>query len=156
MANPFGEVVDNEVLEKMTKYKGKTITREDRALEAMVAKTGAAYEGARKYVDGVKQSYGTGASVQCMIFNATGETLYYVDEHDWYGNLWRTPYPVDIGNGQWVSFLHVHSPAEPSGCEAAVIYRGIHKDGTARDSTLAWSTPFSVNNVSNYLHHVSL
>ncbi|KAL9236739.1 hypothetical protein vseg_011374 [Gypsophila vaccaria] len=146
MANPFGELINDEKLDKMERYKGKPKTQEDRAREAMRVQTGVAYEEARKYVDGQKESYGTGASVQCMIYNATGETLYYVGDYDWYGHLGRTPYPAQIGNGQWASFLYVHSTNEPSGCQAAVKYNGKQKNGDISDFTLAWSTAFSATN----------
>ncbi|KAL9239913.1 hypothetical protein vseg_014185 [Gypsophila vaccaria] len=142
MANPFGELVNDEKLNGMSRYHGNPITQEDRAREAMRVQTGVAYEEARKYVDGVKEFYGSGASTLCMIYNATGETLNYVDDHDWYGYVGRTPYPAQIGNGQWVSFLHVHTTGGTSGSEAAIIYRGKQKDGYSRDFTLAWSTPF--------------
>ncbi|KAK9681831.1 hypothetical protein RND81_10G030700 [Saponaria officinalis] len=141
MANPFGELIDDEKLEGMSRYFGKPKTQEDRAREALRVQTGVANEEARKYVDGIKEFYGSGASTLCMIYNATGETLYYVNDHDWYGFLGRTPYPTEIGNGQWVSFLHVHTTAAASGSEAAVIYRGKQKDGLTRDFLLAWSTP---------------
>ncbi|KAK9681794.1 hypothetical protein RND81_10G029400 [Saponaria officinalis] len=144
MANPFGELVDDEKLDGMTRYNGKTKTQEDRAREAMRVQTGVANEEARKYVNGVKEFYGDGASTLCMIFNGTGETLYYVDDHDYYGNLGRTPYPVQIGNGQWVSFLHVHTTSASSGSEAALIYRGKQKDGLTRDFMIAWSTPWGI------------
>ncbi|KAL9236730.1 hypothetical protein vseg_011365 [Gypsophila vaccaria] len=144
MANPFGDLVDNEKLDEMTRYNGKPKTQEDRAREAMRVQTGVGYEEARKYVDGVKEFYGSGASTLCMIFNGTGEPLYYVDDHDWYGNVGRTPYPTQIGNGQWVSFLHVHTTGATSGSEAAVIYRGKQKDGISQDFMLAWSTPFGI------------
>ncbi|KAL9236754.1 hypothetical protein vseg_011388 [Gypsophila vaccaria] len=144
MANPFGEVIDDEKLEGLARYMGKPKKQEDRAREAIRVQTGDAHEDARKYVDGVKEFYGSGASTLCMIFNATGETLHYVDDHDWYGTLGRTPYPAQIGNGQWASFLHVHTTGASSGSQAAVLYRGRQKDGFTREFMLAWSTPFGV------------
>ncbi|KAK9681824.1 hypothetical protein RND81_10G030100 [Saponaria officinalis] len=142
MANPFGELVDDEQLEGMSRYFGKPKTQEDRAREALRVQTGVAHEEARRYLDGLKEFHGSGTSTLCMIYNATGETLYYVDDHDWYGYLGRTPYPTQIGNGQWVSFLHDHTTRGTSGSEAAVIYRGKQKDGFTRDFVLSWSTPY--------------
>ncbi|KAL9236733.1 hypothetical protein vseg_011368 [Gypsophila vaccaria] len=142
MANPFGELVDDEKLEAMPRYIGKKKTQEDRAREAMRVKTGVAYEEARKYVKDVQDFYGSGTCTMCMIYNATGETLYFVNDCDYCGNVGRTPYPTHIGNGQWASFLHVHPTGEPSGSEAAIIYRGKQYNGFTRDFMLAWSTPF--------------
>ncbi|KAK9681863.1 hypothetical protein RND81_10G032800 [Saponaria officinalis] len=148
MANAFGVLVDDLKLDGMDRYNKKTKTQEDRAREAMKAQA-VAYNEARSYVNGVKDFYGDGTSTLCLIFNGTGETLYYVDDHDWFGILCRTPYPIEIGNGQCASFLHVHDIG-PSlrGSEAAVIYRGKQKDGLSRDFVLTWITPFAAWNTN--------
>jgi hypothetical protein len=143
MANPFGVVVDDEKLDEMVKYIGKTKTQEDRAREAMnLINEDDKNAKAAKYVESVKADYGNGASTLCLVYNATGDTISYVTDHDWYGYIGRTPYPIEIGNGQWGAFLHVHATGASSGTEAAVVYRGKTADGNDRDFLLAWSTPW--------------
>lgn len=143
MANPFGELVDNEKLEGMVRYVDKEITQEDRAREAMhLINEDNKNTKAEDYVKSVKADYGDGASTLCMVYNATGDTLSYVVDKDWYGNIGRTPYPLEIGNGQWASFLHVHTTSASSGSEAAVVFRGKNKQGQFRDFMISWSTPW--------------
>ncbi|KNA19060.1 hypothetical protein SOVF_065210 [Spinacia oleracea] len=144
MANSFGQVVDNDKLDEMPRYVGKAKSQEDRAREAMNLTNEYDKNGkARKYVEGVKADYGNGASTLCMVYNATGETLYYSTTRDWYGYIGRTPYPFEIGNGQWASFLHVHQTSASSGSEAALVFRGKNKTGQSRDFLVAWDTPWS-------------
>ncbi|XP_021749349.1 23 kDa jasmonate-induced protein-like [Chenopodium quinoa] len=144
MANPFGQVVDDDKLDEMPRYVDEFKSQEDRAREAMnLINEYDKNVKARKYVDGVKSDYGNGASTLCMIYNATGETLYYSTSKDWYGYIGRTPYPFEIGNGQWASFLHVHKTSASSGSEAAVVFRGKNKSGQSRDFLVAWDTPWS-------------
>ncbi|XP_058727803.1 23 kDa jasmonate-induced protein-like [Vicia villosa] len=143
MANPFGVVVDNDKLEEMARYIGKTITQEDRAREAMhLINEDDKDAKAAKYVDSVKEYYGDGVSTLCLVYNATGDTISYVTDHDWYGYIGRTPYPTEIGNGQWGAFHHVHETGASSGSEAAVVYRGKTANGNYSDFMLAWSTPW--------------
>ncbi|WJX46644.1 hypothetical protein P8452_33424 [Trifolium repens] len=145
MANPFGVVVDNEKLEEMERYIGKTKTQEDRAREAMnLINEDDKNAKAAQYVESVKANYGDGASTLCLVYNATGETITFVTNHDYLGFIARTPYPIVIGNGQWGAFLHVHGTSEFTGTEAAVVYRGKNADGNDRDFLLAWSTPWGL------------
>ncbi|XP_058727809.1 23 kDa jasmonate-induced protein-like [Vicia villosa] len=143
MANSFGVVVDNDKLDEMERYIGKTKTQEDRAREAIhLINEDDKDAKAAKYVDTVKEYYGSGVSTLCLVYNATGETISYVTDHDWYGFISRTPYPTEIGNGQWGAFQHVHNTGEASGSEGAVVYRGKNADGNYCDFLLAWSTPW--------------
>ncbi|KNA10107.1 hypothetical protein SOVF_147470 [Spinacia oleracea] len=143
MANPFGSVVDDEKLDEMERYIGKTKTQEDRAREAMhLINEDDKNSKAEAYAESVKEYYGSGVSTMCMVYNATGDTLTYVTDNDWYGFISRTPYPTEIGNGQWAAFQHVHNTGASSGSEAAVVYRGKNKDGHERDFMLSWSTPW--------------
>jgi hypothetical protein len=142
MANPFGVVVDNEKLDEMVRYIDKTKTQEDRAREAMnLINEDDKNAKAAKYVDSVKEYTDSDVSTLCLVYNATGDTIYYVTDHDWYGFISRTPYPTEIGNGQWGAFQHNHGTL--SGSEGAVVYRGKNADGNDRDILLAWSTPLS-------------
>jgi len=143
MANCFGAVVDNYMLDEMARYVGKAKSQEDRAREAVnLVNEDSKNDKASKYVQGVKDWYGNGVSTLCLIYNATGSTLRYVADKDWYGFICRTPYPTEIGNGQWAAFLHVHNTGASSGSEAAVVYRGTNGNGEERDLLLGWSTPW--------------
>nr|CAB3489482.1 unnamed protein product [Digitaria exilis] len=135
-ANCFGVVVDNSKLNKLVRYAGKPKTQEDRAREAWFAMN----EDDKKvkaieYVAALKTLYGNGQSTLCLVYNATGETLYYVAHRDWYGyiNDSKEGYPAEIGNGQ---------QGEPSGSVGAVVYRGKRRDGQDQEYLLAWSTPW--------------
>ncbi|KAL9233991.1 hypothetical protein vseg_008918 [Gypsophila vaccaria] len=143
MANPFGELIDDMKLDQMPTYIGNPKTQQDRARQAMhLINDKAKNSNAANYVQSLKNDYGNGVSSLCVVYNATGDTLHYVADHDWYGYIGRTPYPVEIGNGQWGAFLHVHRTGEPSGSEAAVVYRGRNKDGIECDFLIAWDTPW--------------
>ncbi|WP_368733983.1 hypothetical protein, partial [Acinetobacter pittii] len=87
-----------------------------------------------------KRSYGTGTSTLCMIYNATGGNLTFVLKHTWEGNVWQSPYPQLIQNGQWAAFLHVRGRLMGPSKEA-IVYRGQNNDGASRDWMLAWNTP---------------
>lgn len=115
MANPFGDVVDDETLEKMERYIGQPITQEDRTREAidLIYEDGKSIK-AETYLDELKKYGGSLVSTLCSIYNATGDTLYYVSDHDWWGYMGRTPYPMMIGNGQWAAFHHIHWTRNPS------------------------------------------
>jgi hypothetical protein len=144
MANCFGEVVDNYKLDQMVRYVGKPKTPEDRAREAWnLMNEDKKNEKAYRYVHGVQAWYDEAElSTLCVVYNATGDTLYYVTDHDWCGNLGRTPYPTEIGNGQWAAFHHMHPSSLRAGSQAAVMYRAKNRDGIDLDCVLAWSTPY--------------
>ncbi|CAD6270081.1 unnamed protein product [Miscanthus lutarioriparius] len=142
--NCFGEVVDNKMLDEVARYTGRPKTQEDRARVAWSLITHDDKKGnASKRVDVLKAMYGNGQSTLCLFYNATGDTLRYVTNHDWYGYIdSRAEYPAEVGNGQWAAFLHVHRQGEPSGSVGAVVYRGKKKDGQFQEYMLAWSTPW--------------
>ncbi|KAM0911668.1 hypothetical protein ACQ4PT_013288 [Festuca glaucescens] len=144
MANCFGEVVNNCKLDQMVRYVGKPKTQEDRAREAWnLMNEDKKNEKAYRYVHGVQAWYDEAKhSTLCVVYNATGDTLYYVTDHDWCGNLGRTPYPTEIGNGQWAAFHHMHPSSVRAGSQAAVVYRAKNRDGIDLDCVLAWSTPY--------------
>ena len=156
MANPFGQVVDDDKLDEMPRYVGEPKTQEDRAREAFnLRNEHDKNQLARRYVEDLKSDYGNGTTTLCLVYNATGETLYYSTSYDWYGFIGRTPYPFQIGNGQWASFLHVKTTSAASGSEAAVVFSGKNQNGSPRDFLLAWDTPwsaFSKNKVFLILH----
>ncbi|KAF7005720.1 hypothetical protein CFC21_020827 [Triticum aestivum] len=145
MANCFGEVVDDGKLNKMERYMGKPKSRQDRAREAwnQISKDDKDAN-ATRYVEGLKSMYGNGQSTLCLVYNATGDTLRKVDNHDWYGYIGSAPYPAEIGNGQWAAFHHVHRAGEPSGSVGAVVYRGKNGEGVDKDYLVAWSTPWGM------------
>ncbi|KAM0866048.1 hypothetical protein ACQ4PT_042876 [Festuca glaucescens] len=140
--NLFGAVVDNYKLDKMARYMGKPKTYEDRGREALIlANDDDNYGKAFHYVYSLVPSLGNPLGTICLIYNATGDTLYQVDNHDWYGHMGRAPYSTEIDNGQWAAFRHAYSLSE--GSIAAVVYRGKNKDGEDQDYLLAWSAPLA-------------
>jgi hypothetical protein len=144
--NCFGDVVDDSLLDKMPRYAGRPKTPEDRAREAMrLINDGDKRGRASRYVDDIEARYGNGVSTKCIVYNATGSTLYVTSNYDWYKSgifiSNSVGYPDQIRNGQWAAFLHVHSSGEATGSEGAVVYRGKNLHGHDRDFLLAWCTP---------------
>ncbi|XP_039776368.1 receptor-like kinase LIP1 isoform X3 [Panicum virgatum] len=145
--NCFGEVVDDYKLNELVRYAGKPKTQEDRARQAWrLMNEDDKRSKALRYVDVLKKVYGNGQSTLCLVYNATGDTLHHVANHDWYGyiNDSKLGYPAEIGNGQWGAFHHIHRQGEPSGSMGAVVYRGKKKDGQDQDYLLGWSTPWGI------------
>lgn len=94
---------------------------------------------AEKFVHDLKEAYGTGTSTLCTIFNATGGDLRFTLHHSWEGEVWRSPYPSIIMNGQWAAFLHVSGSSDGHSREG-VIYGGRNNDGVERHWLLGWDT----------------
>ncbi|GJX52907.1 hypothetical protein Tco_0281276 [Tanacetum coccineum] len=95
------------------------------------------------YVRKQKSDSGNGVSTLCIFYNATGETLYYDQEHSWYGRVWDL-YPMEVQNGQWGAFLHVKRVAEATGSMAYVIYRVEANNNAGFCSCLiGWETPWN-------------
>ncbi|GAV70216.1 hypothetical protein CFOL_v3_13714 [Cephalotus follicularis] len=161
MANVFGHAITNLSLAEMEAYDNnedraheadacekKKITRKDRAYEALKAKNAhnKAKE-AERYVESLKEQYGFGVSTLCMVYNATGDAIHHIDDHDYVGHTWKSSYPPIIENGQWGVFLHVRPAAAFfSGSYAAVVYRGKNEAGNDCDWMFAWGTPFIGSN----------
>jgi hypothetical protein len=93
----------------------------------------------------LKAWYGNGVTTLCLIYNQTGATLQYVADTAWFGQIGPTPYPTEIGNGQWASFLHVKQTGPASGSMAGLVYRGKDGNGRNRDFMLGWSTPWGAS-----------
>lgn len=145
MASLFGDVVDDNMLEKMPKYEGKTITKEDRAQEARnLIDADNKNNMAISYLRTLKDKYRNVASTLCVVYNSTGNSLILVTSYDWHGHIGDAPYPMEIGNGQWAAFIHTHDDNEATGSVAGVVYRAINKDGLNKDCLVAWSTPWSL------------
>ncbi|KAL6653784.1 hypothetical protein ACP70R_008708 [Stipagrostis hirtigluma subsp. patula] len=140
-ANCFGEVVNGAMLKEM----GLANTKENRAAIAFRFMYNDDKRGqASGYVDNLKAMYGYGSSTLCLVYNASGDSLHYVDSHDWYGSSVYNPgYPKEIGNGQWAAFLHVHQQGAATGSVGAVVYRGKNRHDEDRDFLLSWCTPWA-------------
>ncbi|KAF3447787.1 hypothetical protein FNV43_RR08491 [Rhamnella rubrinervis] len=95
----------------------------------------------QNFVHNLKQRYGSGISSLCMIFNATGRSLTYVGNKDWNGQIYESPYPSLLQNGQWGAFLHTRPKVSLRGSQGAVVYRGQNNAGVPSDWMLAWSIP---------------
>ncbi|KMT03984.1 hypothetical protein BVRB_8g186900 [Beta vulgaris subsp. vulgaris] len=124
-------------------YKGKIITQEDRAREAIrLIQAEGKNISTLKYVLNLKTAYGDGVTTLCLIYNATGDVLELTVKKDWLGYVYGQEPPRSFENGQWLAFLHAHPTSEAYGCEAARVYRGKNKEGEVRDFMFAWSTPW--------------
>ncbi|KAM7271768.1 hypothetical protein ACFE04_030982 [Oxalis oulophora] len=139
----FGNPITDETLKEMPKYSGKTISRKDRAYEALKMKNSEQKdEKAHTYVKKLKSDYGIGISTLCLVYNATGDPVSLVTYHDWWGHIGSAPYPLLLENGQWGAFLHVHANASVTGSQGAVVYRGLScTDDNKYDWMLSWDNP---------------
>lgn len=94
-------------------------------------------------VNATKAEYGNGVSALVRIYNACGESISLIDQHDWHGHIWKYPYDQLIQNGQWSVFLHVHSGGAMVGACGAVVYRASKAN---QDIFLGWESPYSGSN----------
>lgn len=139
--NVFGSPITNATLEWLPEYIGKTITRDDRAFEALSRRNA---EGknvqANEFVDKLKWHSGNGISTKCLIYNATGEPMKLLSYRNFYGHLGEAPFPMEIANGQWGAYLHVKRASVASGSAGAVVYRVVGADPSwQRDLAHCWS-----------------
>ncbi|XP_010682602.2 23 kDa jasmonate-induced protein [Beta vulgaris subsp. vulgaris] len=137
MANPFGRVIDNFEIERLDPNhpKPEDINQLHRARSAFSWRLdNNKSQQAQNYVTELKRSYGSGTSTHVVIFNATGFSLNFRAESTLIGRLYRTPYPWEIGNGQWVSFLHTGDTT------AGLVYSCTNKFGLERDVYFGWRT----------------
>ncbi|XP_021766065.1 23 kDa jasmonate-induced protein-like [Chenopodium quinoa] len=149
--NPFGSPITDQTLKQMSKYRGKEITQEDRAREAMrLIHAEDKNISALEYVLGLKSDYGNGVCTLCLVYNGTGDTLEVVEKKDWLGYVYKENPPNSFQNGQWLAFLHAHPTAQAYGSEAARVYRGKNIKGEVRDYMIAWCTPWSTTQNSAY------
>ncbi|XP_057957970.1 23 kDa jasmonate-induced protein-like [Malania oleifera] len=143
-SNVFGTPITDSTLQSMPEYPpGKPITAEDRARVAVNMKNAEnKAANALTFVENQKARYGYGVSTQCLVYNATGNTLCFVKDHDYHGHIDKSPYPTEIANGQWGAFLHVHPTAAATGSSACVVYRGKNNGGQDCDWLIGWSNPW--------------
>nr|GEX66908.1 hypothetical protein [Tanacetum cinerariifolium] len=126
---------------------GKPVTEGTRLERAATARKNQNTDNKRDeaiaYVRKQKEDFGFGVSTLCILYNATGETLYYDQEHSWYGRVWDS-YPMELQNGQLGAFLHVKRVAEATGSMAYVIYRVEGNNNAGFFSGLiAWDNPWN-------------
>lgn len=139
-ANVFGIPVTDDTVKIMYPELQGPITANQRAEVALLYRTAEnKHVLVNQYVHNLKDRYGTGTSTLCMVYNATGGTVDFSRVHNWEGEVWGSPAPSVIQNGQWAGFLHVRGRlAGPS--KAAVVYSGKNNAGDGRDWMLAWNT----------------
>ncbi|CAN6573788.1 unnamed protein product [Malus baccata var. baccata] len=149
--NVFGNAINNETLSTMPEYQK---TRLNRARMALSMKdVGEKSLNARTYVEKLKEQSGNGVATLCLVYNATGDTIRYAYKKDWFGEIWRTcQYPPQIANGQWGAFLHVKIAGDPSGSNAAVVYRGLNNVSDDCDWLLSWSNPWNTIRYDNTVY----
>ncbi|RRT76261.1 hypothetical protein B296_00005554 [Ensete ventricosum] len=150
--NVFGDPITDETLEGDTEY-AKKLRKLRAAMALDTQMTGSKYESALKYVRDMKEKWGNGVSTLCLLYNATGEPLTLHTTHDWYGHIYdQSPYPMQLGNGQWGAFFHVKRSATPDGSNAAAVYRGKNDVGEDTDSLLFWDNPWNKASYSNKIN----
>ncbi|KAK9734187.1 hypothetical protein RND81_04G121300 [Saponaria officinalis] len=141
----YGVAVTKETLEKLDRYKGKTIGQEDVAREAIrFIHAGNKNMNALRHTLELKQEYGAGIATLCLIYNATGSRLELVPDlsQDWVGSIHKEEPARSFENGQWISFMHTSSYFNPLSCsEGARVYRGTNSDGQVRDYLVSWFIP---------------
>ena len=128
------------------------LTQSERARQALNLQTaGGKDTNARTFVRNLKAQYGNGVSALCLVYNATGNSLTFVESKDWYGEIWNSPFPQRIQNGQWGAFLHTKKPVVATGSMAAAVYRGSDGiSGNNCDYMMSWMHPWGpiTNSVS--------
>ncbi|PSS10193.1 Jasmonate-induced protein [Actinidia chinensis var. chinensis] len=140
--NVFGNAITDATLKALPEYQNKTITRTDRARVAYMKKNADNKDvNARQYVKGLRDKYGSNDSVQCLIYNATGDPVTFVLSHDFQGSLGESPFPITIENGQWGGFLHVSWLF--TGSIGGVVYRGKNCYDEECDWFFAWNNPYN-------------
>ncbi|XP_074272359.1 23 kDa jasmonate-induced protein-like [Silene latifolia] len=143
--NPFGAPITNATLAPMKRYRGKTITQEDRAREAMrLIQAGNKNMNALNHALSLKADYGDGVSTLILIYNASGDTLEIVEDQkmDWLGSVYKEEPPRTFENGQWLGFVHVHPTSQSLGSKGARVFRGKTVDGQVCDYMVAWCAPW--------------
>ncbi|GAV91554.1 hypothetical protein CFOL_v3_34948 [Cephalotus follicularis] len=146
-ANVFGTPITNETLKSMAEYENKTITRTDRAHVALNMKNAQGKDAdAQTYVENLDKEYGSGITTLCLVYNATGDMIQLVEQHNWAGDMWKAPCAQIIGNGQWGAFLQGEKHSE--GSSAAVVYRGKRVDDQDADWMFSWYNPHTGANYS--------
>ncbi|CAA0830706.1 Unknown protein [Striga hermonthica] len=137
--NVFGNPVTDETV-RLVFPNLTTITATNRAEVALLYMNAEEKStNVSKFVHNLKEAYGTGTSTLGMIYNATGGNLSFVLSNTWEGDMWRSPYPHVIQNGQWAGFLHVRGRLMGPSKEA-IVYRGQNNTGASRDWMLCWNT----------------
>ncbi|KAK2993849.1 hypothetical protein RJ640_027326, partial [Escallonia rubra] len=144
--NVSGTPIDVNFCRALPEYSNtKDITRLDMARTAIKYMNAERKDSnVRRYVENLKSKYGNGISALCVVYNATGETVTPITNHDWHGHLGEGPFPPLLQNGQWGGFLHVH-PTAPIGSAGAVVFGDASR---SYDWLLAWSVPFISSNTA--------
>ncbi|KAK2980795.1 hypothetical protein RJ640_003021 [Escallonia rubra] len=144
--NVSGTPIDVNFCRALPEYSNtKDITRLDMARTAIKYMNAERKDSnVRRYVENLKSKYGDGISALCVVYNATGETVTPITNHDWHGHLGEGPFPPLLQNGQWGGFLHVH-PTAPIGSAGAVVFGDASR---SYDWLLAWSVPFISSNTA--------
>jgi hypothetical protein len=141
-----GNHITSELVKYDPRYQGREVTPKILSEYTLESKSDPDRDAvALGKVNAMKEEYGTGVCTLVRIYNATGDSLKYVVDHDWHGNIWKYPYDDIILNGQWSCFLHAHTYMGNYGTCAALILRDAV---VAQDVFLGWQSPqYAVNQV---------
>lgn len=116
--------------------------RSERALKALNDRNaGGKRDEAVAYVRKLKFDWGNGVSLLAVFYNATGETMTYMQDNAAYGHIYDS-FPVRVQNGQWGAFFHVKATAAASGTNGFVVYRVRVDDTDVCNQLIGWSVPW--------------
>ncbi|GLB43547.1 hypothetical protein LshimejAT787_1400590 [Lyophyllum shimeji] len=138
----FGLIIDNDYLRQLPEYKDKQywqISSADRGRVAMRERD--KYEGDavnRSYLLKVESNVGSvGASVECRVYNASGDRLQVHLTKSWGGDFYQDQPDHYLENGQWSAFVHYNDGwSGISSATGAVVYR----TSSDADIFIGWHT----------------
>lgn len=144
-SNVFGTPITTAMLRALPEYhEKKTITQTERARVALEMKNAEGKDiNAKKFVENIKDAF-TLVCTMSLIYNATGETMTFVEARDWEGRVLETHYPVIIANGQWGAFVHGQNFGGPQASRAGLVYTAINSQGQARDWFMGFHNSSSI------------
>ncbi|CUA77812.1 LOC100283929 [Rhizoctonia solani] len=138
----YGTAIDSQYLkDHIAKYKNvplSDITAKDRG-DVAFQLLGTHKQAAVDHVDREKRDYGNGVSTLVLVYNATGDRISVHDSYSWHGHFYSEAPDETVENGQWSSFLHVHTSGAAVGSKAATIYRS----AADTDMFVGWESPWS-------------
>nr|XP_043612784.1 23 kDa jasmonate-induced protein-like [Erigeron canadensis] len=130
-------------------------SRLDRALKALEdTNLGGKRDQAIQYVKHQQLKAGAQGGLVCTLtifYNATGETLFYAEDHSKYGKIYDS-YPARVHNGQWGAFLHIKRSVAPTGSEGFVVYRGKCNNTDFCKQLIAWDVPVNQAHFDNHAY----
>nr|XP_043639116.1 23 kDa jasmonate-induced protein-like [Erigeron canadensis] len=130
-------------------------SRSDRAYKALEnTNLDGKRDQALQYVRSEQQKFEAQGGQLCTLaifYNATGETLCYVEDDSKYGKIYDS-YPNRVENGQWGAFLHSKKASALTGSEGFVVYSGKFNDADSCKQLIAWDVPVDQVRYDNHAY----